>query len=144
MRSRGGNGPFIRNGRVETTKAISLMEGDTAAGEDDTGVRHPYEPSRGVRGIPDKDAFTGRGSSLRTGRTGDVHKGWTAKGAQVGEVRSGAGEEAKRNVIDASTKGAIVQMDSHSHSKFPEVRAEACIIKHAPGPCGEGVPRSLD
>jgi hypothetical protein len=120
------------------------MEGDTAVGEDDAGVWHPHEPSRGVRGIPEEDAFTGRGSSLRTGCTRDMHIGWTAKGARVGEVRSGAGEEAKWNINDASTKGAIVHMDRHSHGKFPEVRAEACIIKHAPGPCGEGVPRSLD
>jgi hypothetical protein len=120
------------------------MEGDNAAAEDDAGVWHPDEPSRGVRGIPDEDAFTSRGSSLRMGCTGDMHKGWIAKGAHVGEVRSGAGEEAKRNVIDASTKGAIVHMARHRHSKFPELRAEAGIIKHAPGPCGEGVPRSLD
>ena len=119
MRNRGGNGPFIRNGRVETTKAISLMECDTATGEDDAGVWHPYEPSRGVRGIPDKDAFTGRGSSLRTSRTGDMHKGSAAEGAQVREVRSGTGEEPERNIIDASRKGAIVQVDRHSHSKFP-------------------------
>jgi hypothetical protein len=120
------------------------MEGDAAVGEDDAAVWNPHEPRRGVRGIPDEDAFTSRGTSLRTGCTGDMHKGGTAKGAHVGEVRSGAGEEAKRNIIDASTKGAIVHMDRHSHSKFPEVRVEACIIKHAPGPCGEGVPRSFD
>jgi hypothetical protein len=99
------------------------MEGDAAAGEDDPGVWHLHEPSRGVWEITNEYAFTCGGISLRTSRTGDIHKGWAAEGAQVREVMSGTGEEPERNIIDASTKCAIVQVDRHNHSKFPKVRA---------------------